>query len=234
MQPLMAFFDHILQQSAPTYVGCAQRALGAARSDLARLFGESRLEETAYPVYTNSFGPASYLGWSRISHAQRMLRRECGERALDFGAGLGVMLPFLSQQYRLVDAVDVDPEPTKVMVERMNLSNIDVRSDMPSPPESFDLVSALDVLEHVDDLTGIYEAFVRVTAPGGRWVISGPTENWAYHFMRKVARTTGEGHVRTIYDVFNDVPRQMRMVSRVKLPFGSPVPLFLVGVFERR
>ncbi len=230
----MALFDRVLQQSAPSYVRYAQETLRSARSDLALQFGEARLEETAYPVYTNTFGPASYLGWSRISHAQRMLSGHRGERALDFGAGLGVMLPFLSQHYRLVDAVDLDPEPTKVMVERMNLANVDVRSDMPAPPESFDLVSALDVLEHVDDLTGIYRNFVRITAPGGRWVISGPTENWLYKAMRKVARTTGEGHVRTIYDVFDEVPDQMERVDTVRLPFGSPVPLFLVGIYQRR
>jgi len=230
----MAVFDRVLQQSAPSYVRFAQQTLRSAREDLALQFGEPRLEETAYPVYTNTFGPASYLGWSRISHAQRMLSAARGERALDFGAGLGVMLPFLSQHYRLVDAVDLDPEPTKVMVERMHLTNVDVRSDVPVPPERFDLISALDVLEHVADLRWVYERFLRVTAPSGRWVISGPTENWLYKFSRKVARTTGEGHVRTIYDVFDEVPAGMHRTELVRLPFGSPVPLFLVGLYQRR
>ncbi len=230
----MAIFDRVLQQSAPSYVRYAQETLRTAQGDLALQFGEARLEETAYPVYTNTFGPASYLGWSRISHAQRMLAGQRGERALDFGAGLGTMLPFLSQHYRLVDAVDLDPEPTKVMVERMNLANVAVRSDLPTQPESFEVITALDVLEHVDDLAGIYERFVEVTARNGIWVLSGPTENWLYKLSRKVARTTGEGHVRTIYDVFDAVPATMRQLQTVRLPFGCPVPLFLVGLFQRQ
>lgn len=230
----MDLFDRILHQSAPSYVDFAQRTLRAARSDLVSQFGERRLEETAYPVYTNSFGPASYLGWSRISHAQRMLAGLTGERALDVGAGLGVMLPFLAQHYGQVDAVDLDPEPTKVMVERFGLANVAVRSFVPWPPEEFDAITALDVLEHVEDLEHVYSELLPVTRPGGSWLISGPTENWLYKLMRKVARTTGEGHVRTIYDVLDAVPRPMTLVEQVRLPFGSPVPLFVVARYVRR
>jgi 2-polyprenyl-3-methyl-5-hydroxy-6-metoxy-1,4-benzoquinol methylase len=229
----MSILDHALQRVAPTYVSSARESLQLARDDLLLQFGAARLEETAYPVYTNSLGPASYLGWSRISHAQRLLSDHRGDRALDFGAGLGVMLPFLSQRYGAVAAIDLDPEPTKAMVERMNLANVEVGSELPKAPHTFDLISALDVLEHVENLRDVYEAFLPVTAWRGRWVISGPTENVLYKLMRKVAHTTGEGHVRNIYDVFREVPAEMRPIASVRLPFGSPVPLFLVGVFER-
>jgi hypothetical protein len=144
------------------------------------------------------------------------------------------MLPFLAQRYRLVDAFDLDPEPTKIMVDRMNLANVDVRSEMPRAPESFDVVTALDVLEHVEHIDAVYDALLHVTAPQGRWVLSGPTESWLYRLMRKVARTSGEGHVRTIYDVFHHVPDEMVLTAKVRLPFGSPAPLFVVATFERR
>jgi 2-polyprenyl-3-methyl-5-hydroxy-6-metoxy-1,4-benzoquinol methylase len=220
---------------APTYVDFARRALLEARPELVDRFGRDALEETAYPVYTNSFPPAAYLGWNRVVHAQRMLS-DAGEgvRALDFGAGLGVMLPFLSQQFTDVIAFDLDPDPTEVMVQRMDLPNVEVVSKLGDEHVEFDAITALDVLEHVDGLDDIYADLLRRTAPKGVWVISGPTENWLYRTMRRVAGTTGEGHVRTIFDVFHAVPQAMQLKKAVRLPFGSPVPLFLVGRFERR
>jgi 2-polyprenyl-3-methyl-5-hydroxy-6-metoxy-1,4-benzoquinol methylase len=193
------------------------------------------LEQTANPVYTNTFRPAAYLGWSRVVHAQRLLDKGTAhDSALDFGSGLGVMLPFLSQRFRSVFAYDLDPRPTKLMVERMRLSNVAVSSELSMDHHAFDVVVALDVLEHVDDLDAVYQNILTRTAPSGVWVVSGPTENWLYRLMRGVARTSGEGHVRTVADVFAAVPLEMRHKESVKLPFGSPAPLFMVARFERR
>jgi 2-polyprenyl-3-methyl-5-hydroxy-6-metoxy-1,4-benzoquinol methylase len=216
---------------APDYVDYARQSLMSARADLVDRFGLERLEETAFPVYTNTFPPASYLGWSRIRHAQRLLAAVVATNtALDFGSGLGVMLPYLSQRFRRVVAYDPDPAPTEIMVTEMRLGNVSV-SDHLDPSEPFDAVVALDVLEHVEGLDAIYRDLLAATSQRGTWIISGPTENWLYRAMRRLSRTTGEGHVRTIADVFAAVPPAMRLAKVVRLPFGSPVPLFLVGRF---
>jgi 2-polyprenyl-3-methyl-5-hydroxy-6-metoxy-1,4-benzoquinol methylase len=218
----------------PTYVEFARANLRKAEDELVARFGRASLEETAFSVYTNSFPPAEYLGWSRIVHAQRLLGvLDERRRALDFGSGLAVMLPFLSQTFETVVAHDLDPGPTTMMIERMRLTNVEATTGFGDDDALFDAVVALDVLEHVSDLDGIYANLLRRTAPGGCWVISGPSENWLYRGMRKIARTTGEGHVRTIFDVLDAVPSQMRRTDSVKLPFGSPVPLFVVAKFER-
>jgi 2-polyprenyl-3-methyl-5-hydroxy-6-metoxy-1,4-benzoquinol methylase len=219
----------------PSYVDYAREALEQSRTALLGLVGRSELEETAWPVYTNTFGPAAYLGWSRVVHAQRLFGTG-GQRnrALDFGSGLGVMLPFLSQHFGEVAALDLDTRSTEFMVKQMGLRNVVVTRDLDrDAPGTFDAVVALDVLEHVPDLEPIYQDLLSRTAPAGNWVISGPTENLLYRAMRWVARTSGEGHVRTIQDVFAAVPTCMQRTKIVKLPFGSPSPLFLVGRFDR-
>jgi 2-polyprenyl-3-methyl-5-hydroxy-6-metoxy-1,4-benzoquinol methylase len=220
--------------ATPTYVEFARDVLTGARAELVDRFGRDALEETAYAVYTNPFPPAAYLGWNRVAHAQGLLKDVAHtRRALDFGSGLGVMLPYLCQRFREVVAFDLDVRPTRLMIERMHLSNVSPRFRLDAADAEFDAVVALDVLEHVADLAGVYDDLLSRTAAGGSWVISGPTENWLYRAMRRITRTSGEGHVRNVYDVFDSVPANMRLTRSVRLPFGSPVPLFLVGRFDR-
>jgi 2-polyprenyl-3-methyl-5-hydroxy-6-metoxy-1,4-benzoquinol methylase len=212
-----------------------KREVLRAKPALQREFGDERLEETALPVYSNRLPPASYLGWSRIRHAQRLLGGVSATgSALDFGPGLGVMLPFLAERFDRVSACDEDPDVTRFMIRRLGLSGINVSTSVDSSTEGsdrYDAVLALDVLEHVENLDGVLANLLSVTAENGVWIISGPTMNGLYRLAQKLARTSGEGHIRTIYDIFDAVPPAMRREKVRHLPFG--VPLFLIGRFRR-
>lgn len=224
----------LLQQRGTGTIDEARRVLDGARHELLARYGPERLAETAYPAYMSRSRAASWLAWSRVAHAQRLAGDAPVHRALDFGSGLGVLLPHLARQARRVDAVDLDVDLPTLMIESLGLANVAAHGEVPARADGYQLVTSLDVLEHVDDLAGIYAALDAVTATDGRWVISGPTENLPYRLARRIAGTEGEGHVRTVRDVFAAVPPTMRHVRSVRLPFGSPWPLFVVGLFERR
>ncbi len=200
---------------------------------LVSTFGRKRLEETAFPVYYNKFPPASYLGWSRVETAQKLLSGIHGRTALDFGAGLGAMLPYLASHYDKVVALDLDPEITRLMKKELNLTSVEVVKNINESKikSNFDVIVALDVLEHVIDLPEVYELFNSVTPNKGVWIISGPTENFLYKFARRITNTSGEGHVRNIYDVFNEIPKDMICEKIYRLPWG--IPLFLIGRFKK-
>jgi protein-L-isoaspartate O-methyltransferase len=216
-----------------TYVDTARSSVEGASTALLNHFGANRLAESAYPVYTSGSGLARWLGWARVEHAQRLAGGRYRDASLDVGAGLGTMLPFLSARSRHVDAVDLDPDLTNFMLDKMPLDNVSVHGVIPTE-RAYDLITVLDVLEHIPDQAGIYRQLLAATAPGGQWIISGPTENWLYRGLRRLSGTTGEGHVRNVYDVFRGVPPEMKRGRSVRLPFGSPVPLFVVASFERR
>lgn len=203
------------------------------REELLSKFGAARLEETAFPVYFNKFPPAAYLGWSRVFKAQNLLSGVRARSVLDFGSGLGVMLPYLASYCEEVIALDLDPEITKFVIEKLDLKKIKVINNFSDckSQNKFDIVVALDVLEHVENLNNVFQSLLTTTAANGVWIISGPTENSLYKIARRIANTTGEGHVRNIYDVFNSIPKNMICEKVYRLPWG--IPLFLIGKFRK-
>lgn len=202
------------------------------REELVLRFGTARLEETGFPAYFGRFWPASYLMWKRVFTAQRLLTEVHGRSVLDFGSGLGVLLPYLETRFREVVACDRDAEITEFMIGRLGLRRVQLaRSISDCEDQRFDAIVALDVLEHVSNLRGTLESLEGVTAEDGSWVVSGPTENMSYRLGRRIAGTTGQGHIRTIYDVLQEIREPMTHKRQFELP--SLLPFFLVALFSK-
>ncbi|RME89225.1 MAG: class I SAM-dependent methyltransferase [Anaerolineae bacterium] len=195
------------------------------------------LDEAAFPAYSHPNPLINFLFWERIYRVMRYLERESPYGlALDFGCGSGVMLPFLAQICTRVVAVDVDLAPLKHVQARLdfpaNLAIYDARA-VPEgiyTPGSFDIVLALDVLEHVEDLDRTLEHLCSLLKPGGRIVISGPTENLAYRLGRALAgpEYSGDYHVRSIYDIRRALSAYARVQKLATLFY--PIPLFEVYI----
>ena len=79
--------------------------------------------------------------------------------------------------------------------------------------QSVDTIFALDVLEHVDDLPTLLLEFVRILKPGGRLIVSSPTENAIYKFVRKFGGPgyQGEYHLRAAKEVEYDLSKIFRL-----------------------
>ena len=200
-------------------------------SDLLSKFGRDRLEQTAFPAYFNKLSIASNLAWGRVFTARELLSETIGSVVLDFGSGLGVALPYLMDKYSQIVACDTDIEVTKYVAEKLGLEPIDFVKDIHEwNRPSFDTILALDVLEHVDDLSSVLQSLMAVTADNGTWIVSGPTENLLYRLARKIAGTSGEGHLRNVYTVFDAIQSDMKLERIRRLPYG--IPLFLVGRFR--
>ena len=72
---------------------------------------------------------------------------------------------------------------------------------LPFPEATFDLVAALDVLEHVEDDVGALDALIHLVKPGGYIVITVPTHPflWGSHDRRlHHVRRYSVGHLRTM------------------------------------
>ena len=203
-----------------------------------RILAEDQSEflfEAAFPAYCNKNPLIRYLFWQRVEKILVfLLKQQKLKSVFDFGCGGGVLLPFLSRISERVTAFDKDLRPLEKIRSRVafpnNVSIWDGQdfSLAEVKPSSFDIVLALDVLEHVEDLQTTLVDLVKLLGEEGEILISGPTENFAYQLGRKLAGPdySGHYHVRNIYEI-KEVLETMAEVTTLSTLY-YPAPLFKI------
>ena len=116
-----------------------------------------------------------------------------GKTALDVGCGAGLLTEPLARLGAKVTGVDAAPELVAAAREHaaaMGLE-IDYRSgDVQELEGQFDLVTAMEVIEHVADPAAFVGALAKRLAPGGLLILSTPN---ATAWSRLMMITIGEG-----------------------------------------
>ncbi len=206
------------------------------RAAIRQVLAESqkgRLDEAAFPAYSHRNPFINWLFWQRLRKVMEYIQAPAQyENVLDFGCGSGVMLPHLSNISKHVTAMDVDLLPLQLAQKHIPLaSNIEVKDASQTAihdlsPNSFDLIIALDVLEHVHDLPGTLNELLALLKPNGRLIVSGPTENILYQIGRKLAgpEYSGAYHERGIAEIKTEL-RKLASLQPIATLY-QPVPLF--------
>lgn len=99
---------------------------------------------------------------------------------LDVGCGAGNMIHHLAQ-YGRVRGIEVDARPVSIAQARgYDVRQGDATKTIPFPDASFDLITALDVIEHVDGDTNIMREARRVLRPHGHLLVTTPAFQWLW------------------------------------------------------
>ena len=116
-----------------------------------------------------------------------------GKSALDVGCGAGLLAEPLARLGAKVTGLDAAPELIAVArehAERQGLS-VDYRAgDLFDLEGQFDLITCMEVIEHVADPEAFLKALARRLAPGGLLVLSTPN---ATGWSKLLMITIGEG-----------------------------------------
>lgn len=201
--------------------------------------------ESAIPSYTHRIPAIRWLMFRRLDVIRKMALKELtrdgthsGRAALDFGCGIGMMIPDLAPRVGKLYLCDEQLTPARATAEWFRAGNV-----VCLPPEeletridnsSLDVVIAADVLEHVDDLPTVVDTLRRKMRAGGALIVSGPTESWAYRCGRKIAGFSGEYHVRGVFEVEEGIRRTGLVREQLRqLPFPLAPALFRITLWRR-
>jgi methionine biosynthesis protein MetW len=120
---------------------------------------------------------------SRTRALQAMMDRALPGRSLrvlDVGCGAGNMIHHLGR-YGQVKGVEIDPRPVAVARQRgYDVEQGDACQGLAYDDASFNVVTALDVIEHNQDDLSILREMHRVLAPGGHAIITVPAFMWLW------------------------------------------------------
>jgi 2-polyprenyl-6-hydroxyphenyl methylase/3-demethylubiquinone-9 3-methyltransferase len=113
------------------------------------------------------------LGW--IEQQQPL----AGKEVLDVGCGGGILTEAMARRGARVTGIDLAEKPLKVAQLHLLESRLEVRYELESAenfatrhPASFDLVTCMELLEHVPEPASTVAACGRLLRPGGRAVFS--------------------------------------------------------------
>lgn len=182
---------------------------------------------------------------------------EPSSRVLDLGAGAGIV-----EQTRFRGQVahicGVDPDPRVKENPYLDEAHVGVGEAIPCDDESFDLVFANNVLEHLENPDTVFREVARVLKPGGcfltktpnKWhympVIASCTPHWFHQFVNQLRGRDSEDTFPTHYransrrDVRRVATNVGLEVERIELIEGRPeylrmtAPTYLAGwCYER-
>ena len=123
---------------------------------------------------TSEFRPLHEINPLRLAHIERLAGGLAGKRIVDVGCGGGILAEAMAAKGATVTGIDLADKPLKVaMLHRMETgTNVDYRlvsaEDLAAElPGAFDMVTCMEMLEHVPDPPAIVGACAKLVKPGG-------------------------------------------------------------------
>jgi SAM-dependent methyltransferase len=147
---------------------------------------------------------------------------QSGIRILDVGCGTGANLEMLSK-FGEVEGVDVSDEAIEFCRKKGLMAQKGLAETLPFPDGTFDLTTALDVVEHLDDdVAGLREMF-RVTRSGGYSLIFVPAFMWLWGVQDDISNHRIRYNKRQIVERLKQAGYTIERATYANWTFFAPI-----------
>jgi 2-polyprenyl-6-hydroxyphenyl methylase/3-demethylubiquinone-9 3-methyltransferase len=126
---------------------------------------------------TSEFRPLHEINPLRLAHIERLAGGVAGKRVVDVGCGGGILAEAMAGRGAAVTGIDLADKPLKVAMlhgmetgSRVDYRLISAEALAEESPGAFDVVTCMEMLEHVPEPASTVAACARLARPGG-WVI---------------------------------------------------------------
>ena len=144
-------------------------------------------------------------------------------RILDVGCGTGANLLLLSK-YGEVEGVDVSQDALNFCRERgFQHLRLGEAEKLPYEDESFDLVTAFDVIEHLDDDVAGLREFSRVLRKGGRVLLFVPTFMFLWGLQDEVSNHRRRYRMPEFRRVVAEAGLEVERTTYANITFFLPI-----------
>lgn len=147
-----------------------------------------------YSFYKSYFEAEKNHWWSRVRRnlifdLLQKYKIPKTAKIFDFGCGSGYTVGYLQRHGYDASGTDVSTEAIEFGLSK-GVRNLTVAQggEIGHPERGFDLILALDVIEHIEDDSGTIRGLKKALKPGGMAIITVPAYQWMWGVQDDVAR----------------------------------------------
>lgn len=207
-------------------------------------------KKTLEAVYRNHHEKKGRYGYlychgSRGEYLEKWIGQ--GKKVLDLGCRDGMLTSYYAKGNEVV-GVDIDRRALEIAQQRLNIETcwLDLNTEWPFPPDSFDVIVACEILEHLFFIDSFLDQVKKTLKPGGLFLGSVPNafrmrNRWKFLFGRPyendpthVRQFSVDGLKQTLFSRFQDVeivPLQGKILPG--LPVSPIIPSSINQLFAR-
>jgi len=174
----------------------------------------------------------------RINIALRLLGERRFQKSLEVGYGSGILIPTLCQISDKVYGVDLgsNPEATSERLGKLNCYPIlsrGVPDKLDFEDNTFDLVVAISVLEHIKAIASFLQEIHRVLSPGGCLLVGMPAVNKTMEYLFQAIGFSGiEAHHVTSPEEMHQAANSIFVLKSVdRMPNFLPANTYIYKAF---
>lgn len=192
------------------------------------------------PEYNSSFFLVKKLFWDRIKYSLLLGNIKDNKKILDIGCGAGNLIKEIREKNKNCKLIGID---FNININKLSINGVELKvedvTNLSFKDNSFDIVYALDTLEHIKEIELAIKQIKRVLKPNGKLIISGPTESIFYKFCRFLTKGTlskknGPGTGSHYYSIneINKVIIKNNFIKRIKINLPRFFPLVIFKIIK--